>query len=57
MVSDPEFVGTKNLSSPKNQYKRTNTYRFNMSLSQAASTKPKYLARKCSQIEKDENQE
>lgn len=57
MVSDPEFVGTKNLSSPKNQYKRTNTFRFNMSLSQAASTKPKYLARKCSQIEKDENQE
>lgn len=56
MVSDPEFVGTKNHTSPKNQFKRTNTFRFNKNSSTGALNKQKYLARKCSQIE-DENKD
>ncbi len=52
MVSEPEFVGTKNHASPKNQYKRMNSFR-----SKTKSESGKYLARKCSMIEKDSGDE
>lgn len=56
MVSEPEFIGTKYQTSPKNQYKRTNTFRFN-TRSMSGADKRKYLARKCSMIEKEEDEE
>ena len=52
MVSEPEFVGTKSYASPKNQYKRVNSYK-----AKSRSESGKYLARKCSMIEKDGEEE
>ncbi len=62
MVSEPEFIGTKNHTSPKNQYKRTNTFGFNAaastslcSMSSSSMRRKGYLARKCSMIEKEDD--
>ncbi len=62
MVSEPEFIGTKNHTSPKNQFKRTNTFGFKNAPSGSLSSMPSgsvrrrgYLARKCSMIEKEDD--
>jgi len=63
MVSEPEFIGTKNHTSPKNQFKRTNTFGFKNAPSGSLSSMPPsgsvrrrgYLARKCSMIEKEDD--